>query len=117
MNIDIKWQEPIQLTQFKKILIDEKHLPDQIENIAGVYFFSRKHAKYYTPFYIGQTLTLEKRFGYHLKTTQLAFVLRGILDDSVKEIKQGERYFHFGYFIRKQIKMRRHVSRSWKGIF
>jgi len=91
MNIDIEWQEPIQLTQFKKTIIDENHLPERIENIAGVYFFSRRHAKYYTPFYIGQTLTLKKRLGDHLKMKQLAFVLRGILDDSVKEIKQGER--------------------------
>jgi hypothetical protein len=45
MNITIEWQEPIQLTKFGKIVIDENHLPESIRDKAGVYFFSRKFGK------------------------------------------------------------------------
>lgn len=97
MNITIEWQAPIQLTKFGKIVIDENHLPESIRDKAGVYFFSRKFEKKYIPFYIGRTATLKKRFGDHLKTKKIAFVLRGITDGGAKEIKTGQRYFHFGY--------------------
>ena len=100
MDIDIEWQEPIQLTQFKKIIVDEKKLPEEIENSGGVYFFSRKYGDTYEPFYIGETGKLKTRLGQHLKSKQLADVLRGI-NDSGKIIKAGDRFFHFGYFIAK----------------
>ncbi len=100
MDIDIEWQEPIQLTRFKKIIVDEKKLPEEIENSGGVYFFSRKYGDTYEPFYIGETGKLKTRLGQHLKSKQLADVLRGI-NDSGKIIKAGDRFFHFGYFIAK----------------
>lgn len=89
MNITIEWQEPIQLTKFGKIIIDEKHLPESIRDKAGAYFFSRKFGKKYIPFYIGRTATLKMRLGDHLKTKKIAFVLRGITDGWAKEIKTG----------------------------
>lgn len=100
MNLVVEWQEPIQLTQYKKLIIDENALPQDVEDIAGVYFFSRRHDEKYEPFYIGETRTLRTRFKQHLKTKKLAFVLRGIDDDKADavKIKGGERYFHFGYF-------------------
>jgi hypothetical protein len=39
MDISIDWQVPVQLTRFKKIIVDENELPDAIKDWAGVYFF------------------------------------------------------------------------------
>lgn len=97
MVITIDWQEPIQLTKYKKVLIDKDALPDAIQNIAGVYFFSRKFGNLFKPFYIGETLTLRTRLKLHLGTTKIDHVLREI-DDVPQEIKGGARYFHFGYY-------------------
>ena len=69
MDISIDWQVPVQLTRFKKIIVDENELPDAIKEWAGVYFFSRKHGSRYLPFYIGETLTLQKRLKGHLNWT------------------------------------------------
>ena len=95
MNIKIEWQEPIQLTQYKNVLISA--LPKGIENLPGVYFFSRKFGDKYEPFYIGQTLTLRARLKAHLGETKLDNVLREV-DHAIIRIKAGERYFHFGYY-------------------
>jgi len=95
MNITIDWQLPIQLTKHKKIIIDPKELSELIEARPGIYMFSRKFGSYYLPFYIGETLSLQHRLKSHLKSAQIAFVLRGISGD--KEIKKGTRHFHFGY--------------------
>jgi len=95
MQIQINWQMPIQLTLNKKIIVDEDYLPDEIKNIPGVYFFSRKFGSNNLPFYIGETLTLRDRLKSHLGSTKIAYVLRGISSD--KEIKNGTRYFHYGY--------------------
>jgi hypothetical protein len=103
MNIDIDWQEPIQLTHSKTIIIDKDAPPQEIENRAGVYFFSRKFGKHYEPFYIGQTLTLRARLKSHLGTTKLDYVLRES-DDANIQIKGGERYFHFGYYNSHSVK-------------
>jgi hypothetical protein len=51
MNIDIKWQEPIQLTRFRTIIVNKDALPEELENTSGVYFFSRKFGHKYVPFY------------------------------------------------------------------
>jgi hypothetical protein len=101
VHIIVEWQEPIRLTHHKKLLIKANALPAEIQDVPGVYFFSRKHDEKYEPFYIGESLQLRRRLEQHLKgNPKLAFVLRGIEDgneDSIK-IKGGERYFHFGYF-------------------
>jgi len=96
MDIHIEWQEPIQLTHNKNIIIADDALPEAIKDGAGVYFFSRKYAENYEPFYIGETMKLKRRLGQHLKTKKMAFVLMSI-EDGEDEIKKGERYFHFGY--------------------
>jgi hypothetical protein len=97
MHITIDWQEPVQLTRGKEITIDENDLPEEIEDVAGVYFFSRKYGEKYTPFYIGETLTLRQRLKTHLGTKRLADTLRGIEHAGVV-IEQGMRFFHYGYF-------------------
>lgn len=104
MDISIEWQPPVQLTRFKKIIVDENDLPEAIEDTAGVYFFSRKHGRRYLPFYIGETLTFRQRLKGHLNWTKLADVLRGfdVGEDGDNRIKQGDRYFHYGYLITKK---------------
>jgi hypothetical protein len=57
--------------------------------------FSRKFGRYFMPFYIGESLSLQHRLKSHLKSAQIAFVLRGISGD--KDIKKGTRHFHYGY--------------------
>jgi hypothetical protein len=100
VDIRIEWQQPIQLTKFKKIIVDEKDLPETIEQRAGVYLFSRKHGKRYLPFYIGETLDIRGRLKGHLNWVKLVDVLRG-MNIGNKQIKQGDRYFHYGYIITK----------------
>jgi hypothetical protein len=95
MKITIHWQMPIQLTRNKKIIIDQKKPPEDIENRPGVYFFSRKFGQSLIPFYIGETLSIRGRLKSHLASAQIADVLRGFSSD--KEIKNGARYFHYGY--------------------
>lgn len=97
MIITIDWQEPIQLTQYKKLVINKDALPDAIQDVAGVYFFSRKFGSTFKPFYIGESLTLRARLKTHLGTTKIDHVLRE-LDGVPQEIKGGARYFHFGYY-------------------
>jgi hypothetical protein len=101
MDIEIEWQNPIQLTKFKKIIVDENDLPQGIDDEAGVYFFSRKHGRNYIPFYIGETERIRSRLKSHLNWAKLADVLRGMRVGD-KKIKQGDRYFHYGYLIAKQ---------------
>ena len=96
MDIYIEWQKPVQVTRSKKIILDEKKLPSVIKDKDGVYFFSRKHGKTYKPFYIGETFDIKRRLREHLSSRKLADVLRGIDTDDFG-IKQGERYFHYGY--------------------
>jgi hypothetical protein len=95
MQITIRWQMPVQLTLNKKIIVDENELPDEIEDCAGIYLFSRKFGETKLPFYIGETLTLRSRLKTHLSSKKIADVLRGISSD--KDIKNGTRYFHYGY--------------------
>jgi hypothetical protein len=95
MNITIDWQLPIQLTRHKKIILDPRDIADLIEARPGVYFFSRKFGSNFVPFYIGETLSIQHRLKSHLKSAQIADVLRGISGD--KDIKMGTRHFHFGY--------------------
>jgi len=95
MQITINWQLPIQLTLNKKIIVDENELPEEIEDYAGIYFFSRKFGEAKLPFYIGETLKLRSRLKSHLGSRKIADVLRGISAD--KDIKNGTRYFHYGY--------------------
>ncbi|MGO9400578.1 MAG: hypothetical protein ACLP19_22460 [Xanthobacteraceae bacterium] len=55
MDIQIEWQQPIQLTRHKKPLVDEDDLPEKIGEKPGVYFFSRRFGTKFEPFYIGET--------------------------------------------------------------
>ena len=96
MNIEIDWQEPIQLTRGKKVLVDKNGLPDRLENRPGVYFFGRTYGTLVEPFYIGETLDLRKRLIQHLGSTKIDHILRQLSDAPIK-IKNGDRYFHFGY--------------------
>jgi hypothetical protein len=95
VNITIDWQLPIQLTRHKKIIFEQKEISELVEDRPGVYMFSRKFGAYYVPFYIGETLSVQHRLKAHLKSAQIAFVLRGMSGD--KEIKKGTRHFHYGY--------------------
>jgi hypothetical protein len=79
----------------KKIIVDESELPDEIEDYPGIYFFSRKFGETKLPFYVGGTLKLRSRLKSHLSSKKTADVLRGISAD--KDIKNGTRYFHYGY--------------------
>ena len=101
VQIEIEWQEPVRLTKSKQIIIDETDLPEMIEGRAGVYFFARKHGRRHLPFYVGETIDLRARLKNHLESRKLADVLRG-MNSGDKEIKQGDRYFHYGYVITKQ---------------
>jgi hypothetical protein len=95
MQITIHWQMPIQLTLNRKIIVDENELPEEVEDYPGIYFFSRKFGETKLPFYIGETLTLRSRLKSHLGSRKIADVLRGISAD--QDIKNGTRYFHYGY--------------------
>lgn len=101
MDIEIEWQNPVQLTKFKKVIVHENHLPETIEDRAGVYFFSRKFGRHYIPFYIGETGKIRARLKGHLNWAKLVDVLRGMRVGD-KKIKQGDRYFHYGYLITKK---------------
>ncbi|SRR5579883_1773423 len=97
MNICIIWQKPILLAKRKKICFDQKHL-SKLEKRPGVYFFSRRYAGSYLPFYVGETFNIRGRLKQHLASKKIADVLRGISDRDLPSIRQGERYFHAGYF-------------------
>jgi hypothetical protein len=100
MDIAIEWQTPIQLTKNWRVVVDENDLPNEILDAPGVYFFSRRYGETYLPFYIGETMNLRKRLKNHLNRTKLTDVLKGV--DGSSKIKQGQRYFHYRYFIPKQ---------------
>lgn len=100
MDIAIEWQEPVQLTKSKKLIVDASELPEEITNDPGVYYFSRRHGPDYTPFYIGETLTIRNRLKSHLNSVAIVDVLRGQSSEDDR-IRQGSRYFHYGYFIGK----------------
>jgi hypothetical protein len=51
-----------------------------------------------SPFYIGETLTLNTRLRQHLKEARFFRVLTQQGDAGLESIKQGDRYFHYGYF-------------------
>jgi hypothetical protein len=110
MDIEIQWQEPIQLTRNWTIVIDENNLPKEIQDRAGVYFFSRKHGKTYLPFYIGETENLRQRLKGHLNWSKFTDVLKGV-DERTTKIKQGQRYFHYGYFIPKKAQQKKKCIR------
>lgn len=95
MQITIHWQKPIQLTKNRKVLVDRRELPDVLEEIPGVYFFARKHGSTVLPFYIGETLKIRGRLKDHLGRVEIVDVLRGESPD--KAIRNGNRYFHYGY--------------------
>lgn len=96
MHIVVEWQAPIKLTHNKKIIVDEKQLPDVVGEKPAVYFFSRKFGEYYLPFYIGETSNVRKRLKVHLQSKKIYQVLIGQSGD-VNNIRNGTRYFHFGY--------------------
>jgi hypothetical protein len=95
MNIEIDWQEPVQLTRHKRMLFNKHNIPASIEDRAGVYFFSRVHGKTIEPFYIGQSMTLRTRLKGHLGSAKITEVLREV--EEVKTVRKGARWFSFGY--------------------
>jgi hypothetical protein len=95
MNIRIDWQEPVQITHHKGMLFDKNNIPAQIEDRAGVYFFSRVHGDTIEPFYIGQSSTIRTRLRGHLGSTKITDVLREV--EYIKSVRKGKRYFSFGY--------------------
>jgi hypothetical protein len=95
MNIEINWQEPVQLTRHKHMLFDKYNIPASIEDKAGVYFFSRVHGETVQPFYIGQSNTIRTRLKGHLGSTKITEVLREV--EEVKTVRKGARWFNFGY--------------------
>ncbi len=95
MKITIVWQKPVQLTLNKKLLFDEYEIPSEIQQKPGIYYFSRDFGGKLLPFYIGETLGIRGRLSGHLKTVKIVDVLRGLAGDS--GIKNGRRYFHYGY--------------------
>jgi hypothetical protein len=103
MQIKIDWQEAIPLTKRKKTIIDEKKLLTLVDKRAGVYFFSRKFGESFSPFYIGATISIRGRLKSHWRTAKIQYVLTGIVDPDIVEIKNGDRYFHFGYLDRKVV--------------
>jgi hypothetical protein len=106
MNIKILWQKPILLAANKRLQIDEYSIPDAVDDRAGVYFFSRKYGSKFEPFYIGETTQLRSRLRTHLKDYRVRDVLRGgqerEIDSEFRKIAQGNKYFHFGYFVSKR---------------
>jgi hypothetical protein len=100
MRIQIDWQDPIQLTRHKKLLVDEDDLPEAVANQPGVYFFSRRFGDNFEPFYIGEAENVRGRLKNHLMSKKIAFALLGL--DKHSPIKGGERYFHFGYIKKKK---------------
>jgi hypothetical protein len=101
MKIDIDWQHPIKLTKSKSVLIAPDSIPEEIPNLPGVYYFSRRYGASFTPFYIGETRDLKARLKKHLESTKIYHVLEGHKSTSIK-IRQGTRYFHYGIFRPKQ---------------
>ena len=71
MQIQIDWQEPIQLTYHKTILLDKNDLPTSIEELPGVYFFSRVHGNTIEPFYIGRSRGIRGRLKLHLRASKI----------------------------------------------
>jgi hypothetical protein len=97
MNIEIDWQEPVQVTHHKRMLFDKYSIPASVEDKAGVYFFSRVHGKTIEPFYIGQSNTIRTRLKGHLGSAKITEVLREV--EEIKTVRKGKRYFNFGYLI------------------
>ena len=95
VDIQIEWQQPIQLTRHKKPLVDEDDLPEKIGEKPGVYFFSRRFGTKFEPFYVGETLNIRSRLKAHLNSKKIVFVLLDI--DPKSQVKGGVRYFHYGY--------------------
>ena len=109
MHVKVDWQKPIQLTMFKKLVIEEKDLLATVEARPGIYFFSRRHENTFVPFYIGETTDIKARLKTHWHSAKIQFVLRGMEDHTLKEIKGGARYFHFGYLVNKPADPKRHL--------
>jgi hypothetical protein len=110
MKVKIEWQEPIQLTRHKTIIVEEKTLLGMVEKWPGIYFFSRKRGDVYKPFYVAETTSVKGRLKVHWHTPNIQFVLRGIGDGLLKEIKGGERYFHCGYLIGNTTKPKKYLD-------
>jgi hypothetical protein len=99
MKIDIQWGKPVILAQNKKIVVDEEAI-EKIPEEWGVYFFSRKFAKNYQQFYIGETFNLRARLLSHLNNADIRDVLRGMKVPDV-HIKHGNKFFHYGVLLTK----------------
>lgn len=82
MDINIDWQQPVQLTRHKKMLFDEDAIPQRILDKPGVYFFSRAFGDDALPFYIGESGSIRRRLGNHLRSTKIVFVLLGMDKES-----------------------------------
>lgn len=72
MKIKLEWLEPIVLKEGTKetpfiYTCDEKLLPEE----PGIYVFTRRYGKTFTPLYIGQTVNLRSRIKGQLNTLSL----------------------------------------------
>jgi hypothetical protein len=95
MNIEIDWQEPVQITRHKRMLFDKNNIPASIDDRPGVYFFSRVHGETIEPFYIGQSNAIRTRLRGHLGSTKITEVLREV--EEIRTVRKGIRWFNFGY--------------------
>jgi hypothetical protein len=101
MKLQFVWQSPVQLTNNKIIIVNKNDL-DEIDDVAGVYFFARRHGDNSEPFYVGETLQLRARLKNHLESAKIADVLRGMKVDDAPAISNGSRWFHYAYFKAKK---------------
>ena len=101
MEITIEWQAPIQLTRNQKIIVDADALPHKLQQRTGIYYFALKFGKKHVPFYVGESINIRKRLEQHLRSKKIADVLRAN-GDALGDIKNGTRYFHYGYLKPKQ---------------
>ena len=102
------------LTKHKKLIIEEKRLLQVVEKRPGVYFFSRKFGENFKPFYIGETNNIRVRLFTHWHSAAIQDVLRGFGGASIKSIKGGERYFHFGYLAKNPVNPKKYLKIAQK---
>jgi hypothetical protein len=94
-----KWQPPVALARNKKLVDLTVETLGRIENIPGVYYFARSFGGRHYPFYIGKTMKLRDRLKAHLKSKNIADILRGIAVDGAPQISNGPRDFYYAYFL------------------
>ncbi|MGJ4951173.1 hypothetical protein [Bradyrhizobium sp. HKCCYLS20291] len=97
MNIEIEWQQPIEITRQRKLLFDANSIPAEIEARPGVYFFSRVFGNIVEPFYIGQSTNIRKRLKENLQSAKIREAIRET--EVVQSVRKGVRWFSYGYLL------------------